>query len=368
MKPGSGPRRFFFAVLAVSLSALLTLGVLEFAFWLAMHKKFPREKNLFFVLPGNIYTARGWRLPKNVNWTHVANTSGREVNFRTNSLGFRGGEVQVAKPAGTVRILMLGDSIVLSSFLPEEETFVNLVEKILASRHKVEVINAAMNDIGLRDEIEILKETGLKLKPDIVFLGFFENDSRPPWGFQNEYYTLPPRLVMTSKVLEKYSYFYKWIWMRILVTHFKSKRSVTRFDYLKDWKRGEWRTDQTAYQNLIKAADLDFGAGWDQKAWLTIYSDLDELRAIAAKNNFKLVIAVFPVSIQVQSQFGDDYPQKKMKEYCQKNNIPLLDLLPVLRPHKDEDIFFDLCHYTPQGNQIIAPTIAEFLEKAIPPN
>jgi len=364
MKSSGSLRRFFFAIAAVFLSVILTLGILELSFWLALHKKLPRE-TVYFFPDGNIDTYRGRRLPKNLNWTHVATISGREVNFRTNSLGFRGGEIQLKKPAGTTRILMLGDSIVLSAFLPEEEIFANLAEKMLASRHKVEVINAAVNDIGLRDEIEILKESGLQMKPDIVFLGFYENDSRPPWGFQNEYYTLPPRLVMASKVLEKYSYFYKWLWMRVLVTRFKSTRFITRTDFVWDWKHGDWRTNQSSYQNLVKAADLDFGAGWNDKAWDGIYSDLDQLRSIAARNNFKLVIAIFPVAIQVQSEFGDDYPQQKMKAYCQKHNIPCLDLLPILKPHKDEDIFIDLCHYTPLGNQIIAPHVADLLESAI---
>lgn len=356
-----------FAVITLFFSLVLTLVILELAFWWRLHEQWPRKP--FYVMPdATIVDYRGRRLPPFLNWTHISPISGREVTLRTNAQGFRGRKIIINKPRGITRILLLGDSITLSSFLPEQEIFAVLVEKMLSARHEVEVINTAVNDIGLMDEIDILKKSGLQLKPDLVVLGFYMNDSRPPWGFQDEFFTLPPRLVMISSTLETYSYFFKWLWRRVLVTRYKSNRHISRTDFGWDWQHGGWRTDPEAYRNLIKAADLDFGAGWDEKSWKGIYSGMDELRGLAEKNNFKLLVVIFPVAIQVQSQFGDDYPQRKMKEYCRKYEIPCLDLLPVLKEHKDQEVFIDLCHYTPLGNQVIAPPIAAFLETAISDN
>ena len=51
-----------------------------------------------------------------------------------------------------------------------------------------------------------------------------------------------------------------------------------------------------------------------------------------------------------------------MKKYCDDHGVPCLDLLPILKTHKDEDIFYDHCHLTASGHRIIAGPISQFLK------
>jgi len=353
-------RRWLFPIFAAFLSLIITLLALELSFWLILHKKWPRKPSIPTV-NWVILTPRGRRLKPDLNEVYWSEISGQEVKIRTNSLGFRAGEIPPEKTPGAFRILVLGDSITLSAFLPEEQTYPDLVEKILREKKPVEVINAGVYDVGLEEELWILKESGLKLNPDLVLLAFYLNDSRPPWGFEDEYYRLPAWLINSSKTLEQSSYLYKWLWKRFLVRHFLGRKMTSRFDWIKLYRTTDWQTDQAAYEKLIRSASLDWGAAWTGNSWPKIYSGLEELEKLAGENKFKPAIVIFPVAVQVRSEFADDYPQQKIREYCESRRIPCLDLLPILRAHKTEKIFFDHCHLTELGNQIIAQPIAEFL-------
>jgi len=356
-------RQWLFRVAAVMLAVVVTLAVMELVAWAVLHKEWPRQPAMPTVA-GNVLTGHGARLKPNLDLTQWFIISNQVVNFQTNSMGFRGKrEFSLTKPADVLRILFLGDSVTLEAFLPEAETFPAMVEKILSATRKVEVINAAVSGIGLREEVYILKDTGLKMHPDVVVVGFYMNDSRPPWGFEKEYYTLPPWLMESSKVIEQYSYLYKWVWKRLLVHRFMRKNLASIWDWTADYNAGKWRTDQAAYQKVIKGAKLDFGSAWDENSWPVIYSGMDRLQELGKKYNFKPAVVIFPVTMQVRADFYDDFPQQKLLGYCRAHDLPCLDLLPILRAHKDEDLYFDMCHLKALGDQVVAPPIADFLRQ-----
>ena len=74
-----------------------------------------------------------------------------------------------------------------------------------------------------------------------------------------------------------------------------------------------------------------------------------------------------PVSFQVKAQFLEDRPQKEMEKRAGVYNFAYLDLLPLLRQHSSEKLFFDHCHLTARGNEIVGRALADFLlEKRTP--
>ena len=111
--------------------------------------------------------------------------SGRDIPVRINARGFRGDDVAAEPTRGVPRILMLGDSITWGDYVRDEETYVRQTADVLESAlgYRVEVINAGVGDTGSQEQIDILEESGLQIHPDIVVLGFYLNDSRPPVGF-----------------------------------------------------------------------------------------------------------------------------------------------------------------------------------------
>ncbi|MDP6700610.1 MAG: hypothetical protein QGH25_13245, partial [Candidatus Latescibacteria bacterium] len=115
--------------------------------------------------------------------------SKRKIEFATNSLGYRNPEISPKSPLAN-RILFLGDSITMGSYLPEAETFVRLIEKQARQQGRNwETINAGVFGHSLAVELYLLKETGLSLEPDVVVLGFYLKDDQTSPGIFIPYVT-----------------------------------------------------------------------------------------------------------------------------------------------------------------------------------
>ncbi|MEZ6043727.1 MAG: SGNH/GDSL hydrolase family protein [Planctomycetaceae bacterium] len=104
--------------------------------------------------------------------------NGNRVRYQINSLGTRGTEVTVPKPAGTFRILVLGDETVFGPRLPQESTLPGQIQKLLSgttSAH-VEVVNGGVPGycplLGWLAYEYRLKE----LDPDLIVLHFDMTD------------------------------------------------------------------------------------------------------------------------------------------------------------------------------------------------
>ena len=120
------------------------------------------------------YTLRGIR-PNAEFWHSSIDGKWR---FVTDSRGFRDTrEFAYAKPAGTLRILALGDSHTQGYEVRQESTFSAIAESYLNGRgRRSEVINAGVSGFGTAEELAFLEAEGYKYQPDVVVLGFYAND------------------------------------------------------------------------------------------------------------------------------------------------------------------------------------------------
>lgn len=92
------------------------------------------------------------------------------------SLGFRGPPFAREKPPGETRVLFVGDSFVHGDFVADDQTLPSQLERALGQPcHNVRVINAGLGGSTIVDQREIVRR-GLELSPDLVILGFSEND------------------------------------------------------------------------------------------------------------------------------------------------------------------------------------------------
>jgi hypothetical protein len=98
--------------------------------------------------------------------------------FRTNKQGFRDTrDFPYQKPAGTVRVLVLGDSHAQGYEARQDHTFSAVLEKYLRSRGvAAEVLNAGVSGFSTAEELALLENEGYRYQPDYVVLAFFGND------------------------------------------------------------------------------------------------------------------------------------------------------------------------------------------------
>ncbi|MDF1587598.1 MAG: hypothetical protein P1P93_00330 [Gammaproteobacteria bacterium] len=100
---------------------------------------------------------------------------GGSVNWQTNSLGFRGEELD---PKKKPRIIVYGDSNVLARFSEDKDTYTNALQSILQSNNlNAQVINAGIAGAGPDQNLIRLREDFPQVKPDIVIFHLFaDND------------------------------------------------------------------------------------------------------------------------------------------------------------------------------------------------
>jgi len=130
------------------------------------------------ILPRFVENAP-WGIRKvlpNINAIHK--TAEYSYCYRTNSQGFRGTkEYEIIPPKECFRIVVQGDSVTLGYGVKDNETYSYLLQEMLnKDGFRAEVINMAVSGFGTAEEIIQFHEVAKKYKPDLVILGFFQND------------------------------------------------------------------------------------------------------------------------------------------------------------------------------------------------
>lgn len=99
-----------------------------------------------------------------------------DVQVEVNSAGFRDREHAIAKPPGTRRVVLLGDSFIEAMQVRFEESLTPLLEQRLQSSGPTELISLSVSGTGTAREYLALREYGLRYQPDLVLLFFVGND------------------------------------------------------------------------------------------------------------------------------------------------------------------------------------------------
>ena len=166
----SGARRKFFAItIPVFLVAMFALAA-GIEVWVRVRWN-PKngQPGLFLSDP-----IRGQRFSSNYTGWFAG------VPVRINNLGFRDErDYSLAKGPKTFRIVVLGDSVTFGHGSVYEHSYPYLLERRLTQwRPDVDwqVWNLAVPGYNTSQELEHLKEIGPQFSPDLVIVGFFEND------------------------------------------------------------------------------------------------------------------------------------------------------------------------------------------------
>lgn len=218
------------------------------------------------------------------------------VDFQTNSKGLRDREFSYDRRPGTLRILMLGDSLTVGWGVPVEQTFSKKIEKLFtADGVDAEVINTGVGNYNTIQEVEYFLTEGFKYRPDIVVLNFFVNDAEPI--FKHE----PPSL------LAPVCYACIFILGRVdtLARKFLNK---------KDWAE--------YYLSLFE--------GENAKGWLNAKESIGKLAAYCRSHGIALVIANLPELHEVR-HYRFEQISNLVRDTANQYSAHYIDILPYLQ-------------------------------------
>ncbi len=354
------------------------------------------------------------------NFDHlVISGYGRPVRFKTNSMGFRYyKDVILGHGSKVVRILSLGDSFTAGYRLGQEQTFSRLLEKYLNAKKKqkeYEILVSCINEplAGLR----YLQTFGVKFKPQAVIFGItLGNDIMHNYAILHDGYDYAinnsgsaliadPRCLSGFLENTKDKIVPENCLLKKDIINFKHKGAKSAIDNFRLYKlisanfmpyTGEYIASWYSAERFPRLFDLVNGLGFfikDQPkeikdAYEMLFKILSVYQNLAKKNDFKLIILIFPQRFQVQKEdwkatveeyglnedcFDLMKPNNLILSFCRKEGIncidPTLDMAAFYNK-KRKSLYFPLgdMHFNALGNKVLYKTIKEKVYRLIAQN
>lgn len=295
------------------------------------------------------------------------------TDIAINNAGVRDDEDLGPKAPDERRIVLLGDSLVLSVQVPMHQTFGELLERRLnaeSSGARYRVINAGVQGYGPVEEALYFEAFGARLAPDlVVVVVFVGNDAeeafrsaakfepRGPVGLdavRDSLYTQLRRLVRRSMVLQI---------VRLRVNMVRERLGLVT--------PPEPPLQSYAAKPAPRIAE---GLAIARRS-------IERIAAAASAMNARTAIVLMPARFQLDdgdygrlktavAQTGGelvrDAATRRFEAALAPLSIPRLDLLPALRAtgRPGPELFFQAnVHLTPLGHRVVAGALADFLRQ-----
>jgi lysophospholipase L1-like esterase len=293
-------------------------------------------------------------------------------NIKINSSGFRDDPFPLQKDVSEVRILWLGDSIVMGWGVAKEERFTDILNiKLKEQNSRIRTINMAVESYSNYQELLVLQRKGIAVNPDVVILGFCWNDILKYEHFvdssginrfvlkkdsyNNEYVNLSSKRI--------YQYLFKY--SRLLDLGRISIHKLVHVLYRSENKE----KDKPTFSEFLDW----YLSVWESQQLDTLKAQILTMKNIVSDIKAKFIIVTIPLSIQVDKDLKYekylariDNTQEKFRQYCELHNIDVYDLKPgLLQMSKtgNRKLFLDVWHLNKTGNEIAADLIYSDLKK-----
>lgn len=259
------------------------------------------------------------------------------IPFRVSAQGFRSPEVAVPKPEGTRRVLVLGDSVTWGAGVREEETFARQLEAALRDELDcvVEVVNAGISGYGSVEQLDVLRNDGIALDPDVVLVYHVENDNQSSSHAQGG---------LAAFVKNQIVY-----------------RSYLFGAALYAWRTAAWRV-AAARAGGDRAAWSAEQRAWDRRPGTAASLDaLREIAALARERGARAILASHPASLHDPSL--DTARNRLLREVAAESGMVFVDVEPALHAIRDRDIAVSKTDRHPNG--FAHGSIADALRPAV---
>lgn len=272
------------------------------------------------------------------------------VLAEVNNLGLRGPDVAEEKPAGTRRVLVLGDSFTFGVGVRDEDTFARRLEVDLnrdaSHGERIEVINAGVQGYNTRDEVLYLEREWLRLAPDLVVIVFYLNDAYEDRTFLNMGESLG--VYLEPYGLGRYSYLVD------LVQHeIGARRSQSALEdyYLQHYFRD-------AKNFLARPGEV-------ASDWLKSRNALQHAAELLRERDIPLVLVVFPELHQLDASYPFAKVHDLVRGTADELSIPVLDLLDTYRGQVDHELWVHPTDHHPnaEAHRQAAEALHSFLGK-----
>lgn len=378
---GPALRRIAVPLVLVTASVLVFFAGLEIALRLINHPRTEAKILCLDAIIGNVYCP-------NLN-ERLDNLYGSTQQVSTNSLGMADREYPLAKPAGTLRIALLGDSLTASLYLPQEQKFKTLWEQALTRSlgRPVEIMNFAVDGMGTWEQLQMFHLRARRFQPDMVILGFFwGNDT---WNnlasrdrgranpLKDEY--AEPGWLMRTRVAHRAGI--RWMWNNSAAFQFLDRlkaRIQTQQSYERAQEAAKQVEDRAAPAGNVVAkteapitpAPNDPAYAWNAEAWQLTRELLLKLKSGSQAAGSTLLVFQLPMLAQLDK--SRPLPYRELREFLAKNgmgNADAFEVLEGLSAQQQRTLYLgDDVHLTAEGHKVLAEAVLPQIEQFIRAN
>jgi SGNH hydrolase-like domain, acetyltransferase AlgX len=295
------------------------------------------------------------------------------THVRINRLGLRGPEVGPKSP-GSVRVLGMGDSFVSAFNMEEPETFLSVAAAALRneiSGGDVEIVNAGTPNYGTWHELRLFQRLVPRLSPDAAILCVYvgndlENNLEPRQaivksGLLVERHHSPGILPYPVRAwLQRHAMTYVFLW--------------NAWNQVRPWF-GKAEMDPIRSEKELVSPQAPPSV---EKGYRISGDMLRQFQEEARSQGIPVLVVIIPAEFQVYpaafdtilrhqgrdpSRFDLDLPSKRWTELVRDADLPVLDLLPVFRRHREGAYLYMSLdgHLTETGNRLVGESIAQEL-------
>jgi hypothetical protein len=354
--------RWWFYILVPVVSGILTVSFIELALVLLFPVPFSIESNMYFS--PNEFT--GYMLePDSIGYFQ------NKIIAQTNAYGHRDEMVSLTKPKDVFRILVLGDSFTVGSNVTQEETYAEVLEKLLnqySSSH-VEVINSGVGGWDPFQYAQYYEHYAWKFSPDMILIGFFVgNDAYS----QIKDVAHTPTAILGRRVSREATA-KPFIHLKVfLYNNFNIARLVYNTGPIKrNFKRrscSDFTSQYLSIQRNRLSNHFRRTRRREQLAQNGVYQ-IQRIMKIAERESIALGVILIPDENQInldlqasiiteveRGQYDFDMPQSMLRDMFTGLNIPVIDLLPYFRADS-RCLYMNDTHWTPTGHALASEVI-----------
>lgn len=302
----------------------------------------PRKSDAYMVKPHLRYHYKP-------NITAKAVTPEYKVIYQYNDQGLRDHPRPIAKPAGTFRILGLGDSFTEGMGVQYHQMYLFLLEQAInrIGQHpfQTDVVKAGIAGYDPKHERLYLEHYGVDYQPDVVILAYSGTDSLE--AALGVHYTISKQ----GYLLKDTGYSLNPVFLELYI-HSHFARTILR--KIIDRERGRF--------NAARNTAEEQAAIW-REGWTKTFVEYDQVKRICDRIGAELVVMYIPFKIT-----GDQEEKDRAVElagWCGRNQVRFVNLLPYFAQHPQvKELHYPMDgHCTPLGNQLIAQVLYQHLKK-----
>ena len=263
-------------------------------------------------------------------------------------LGLRGEPVEVPRPEGRERVLVLGDSSFFGHGVSDSQTLaVQLQRALAAGGVDVDTVNAAIPGYSVVQSTVLMEEVGWSLEPTLLVMANFWSDNA--WAaFHDEDLLRTRELARTNPLVQSAAF-------RLIVSRVSAALGGRRLVSVAP--KEAWPTD------AVRRVPLDR------------YAELSDALVREARSRGVGVVYLAPANTALVAPEEDSYPPAwdpyfdAQEALVAHHGVPWADVTPPFRAVYEQEqdlegLFLDLMHPTARGQRLMAEAVADTLLEA----